>query len=84
MAPTHISKPVSGLTAALVDDLEEAYLAWRAGVTIVRETYARWCGAPCGEVGIRFAGYVAALDQEELAAASYAAVVKELAQWLER
>ena len=49
-----------------------------------RDGYARWSFAPRPERALRFAAYMAPLDQEQKTAAAYAEVVTDLGRWLER
>jgi hypothetical protein len=68
----------------LVDEMLDRYLEWREDATSVAECYRRWSGAPAREEAWRFSVYMAALEQEESAACSYASVVAELERWLRR
>jgi hypothetical protein len=49
---------------------------------MTRGACARWCDGPPAEGEPRFAGYVAALDQEESAAARYASLIGEITRRL--
>jgi hypothetical protein len=60
----------------------DVYVEWREITDAVADTYARWCVAPAVEEAPRFAAYMAALDQEETAAAMYAESISELERWL--
>jgi hypothetical protein len=68
----------------LVDEMLDRYVDWREDAIAVTECYRRWSGAPRGEKAWRFCVYLAALEQEESAAKSYAAVVGELDRSLGR
>lgn len=68
--------------ARLVDEMLDRYVAWREGAAAVAAAYRGWSGAPAPEEAWRFSVYVAALEQEEAAANSYATVVGELDRWL--
>jgi hypothetical protein len=46
------------------------------------DSYRRWSSAPAGEQALRFAVYIAALDEEQTAAAIYAESIRELDRWL--
>ena len=56
----------------LVDELVEAYVAWREACARVDNAYRSWASetGPCG--GVAFGLYMAALDAEEQAAEVYA------------
>lgn len=54
------------------------YAEWREEVSAVDETYRRWCAASTAERDRRYGVYIAALDQEESAAMTYAVVAEEL------
>jgi hypothetical protein len=45
------------------------------------DSYRRWSSAPAGEQAPRFAVYIAALDEEQTAAATYAESISELERW---
>jgi hypothetical protein len=64
------------LTAA-VDAMEDSYVEWREHADALAHAFSRWAGAPPAEQEGRFAAYVAMLDQEEAAAADYAARVRD-------
>ena len=49
----------------------ESYVNWHAHRRLVAECYRAWRGAGAKERRFAFARYVAALDQEELAAGDY-------------
>jgi hypothetical protein len=72
--------PLSGL----VDDMLDRFVDWREGAAAVVDAYRRWCEAPLCDEAWRFGAYLAALDQEESAAKSYAVVVADLDRWLQR
>ena len=57
---------------ALLDDALATYMKWRETTDAIAESYGRWSVAPAAERAPRFAAYVAALDQEQTAAAMYA------------
>ena len=67
---------------ALVELAIGAYVEWRETAGAVGETYAQWSTAPISEQSMRYAAYVAALDQEEGAAAIFADSVGDLARGL--
>lgn len=66
----------------LVDEMLDRYVEWREDADAVRAAYGGWSGAPAREKAWRFSVYMAALEQEESAATSYASVVGELDRWL--
>jgi hypothetical protein len=71
--------------AVLVDEALATYIDWRADERGVTDAYARWSEqAPGLEESLRFGAYIAALDQEEASADSYAESIGELARWLWR
>jgi hypothetical protein len=57
-------------TIDLIDEVLVSELAWRESVTIVDTAYRNWCSASNRDRGLSFACYVAALDQEDAAAAA--------------
>jgi hypothetical protein len=67
---------------ALVDRVLDTYVEWREATYAVADTYGRWRVAPKGEEVPRFAAYMAALDQEETAAAVYAQSIDVLGRRL--
>jgi hypothetical protein len=73
-----LARPMS----RLVDEMLDRYVEWREDATAVAECYRRWSGAPAREEAWRFSVYMAALEQEESAADTYAAVIAELDRWL--
>jgi hypothetical protein len=62
-----------GRVAHTVDHVLACYINWREDAATVRDAYARWSAAPpdADETGL-FSAYLAALDREQSAAASYA------------
>lgn len=76
--------PMTGLGAALVDDLIAYYVDWRDSAAAVSEAYQRWIGATKAERAGRFSAYGAALDHEEAAAATYSQAADDLSRWLAR
>lgn len=61
----------------------DTYIEWCETTDEVAGAYQRWCVAPAGEGIQRFAAYMAAVDQEESAAAVYAEAISELERWLQ-
>jgi hypothetical protein len=64
----------------LVDALIGHYVSWREECAAVAASYESWSRAETGDRALAFSAYVAALDREELAAASYRRVIAEIAQ----
>jgi hypothetical protein len=64
--------------AGLVDEMLASYIDWREDAAATRDAYTRWCTAPTAEEDWRFSAYMAALDQEESAAARYALVLEHM------
>ena len=57
----------------ITDSMLDSELAWRESVAAVGSAYRTWCAAPDHDRGLSLFCYVAALDQEEAAAAAFAA-----------
>jgi hypothetical protein len=68
----------------MLDEPLENYVYWRESARAVADAYARWSQAVGPERVLRFAAYVATLDQEQKAAAKYAAAVMDLKRGLRR
>jgi hypothetical protein len=66
----------------MVDEMLACYIAWREDAAAVAEAYRRWSEAPAYHEPWRYSAYLAALEQEESAAASYAEVVGHVERWL--
>jgi hypothetical protein len=64
--------------AGLVDHMLDTYVEWREHAGIVTDACARWCLASAKERTLRFAAYLAALDQEQAAASGHRDAVAEL------
>jgi hypothetical protein len=56
---------------ALVDGLLDSYDSWRHESAAVRRAYDAWVSSDDANRELTYAAYVAALDQEELAAKRY-------------
>jgi hypothetical protein len=65
--------PLPDETLDLIDAMLDSELAWRESVGAVGGAYRTWCAASDHDRGLSFSCYVAALDQEEAAAAAFAA-----------
>ena len=68
----------SSLTDGLVDELLGYYIDWRHDAAAAAEAYSVWSTAPGDDEALRFAAYIAALDQEESSALRYALVLREV------
>ena len=77
------SHRTSSRISEMVDEMLAAYVDWRETAAVAEVAYRRWSQSPAGERELRFATFVAALDQEESAAASYAGIVGGVARVLE-
>jgi hypothetical protein len=62
----------------LVDALVGHYVSWRQECAAVASSYENWNRAESGDEALGFSAYVAALDREELAAASYRRLIGEI------
>ena len=62
----------------LVDVMIEAYVGWREACALVRDAHGTWASAPRAGAQNAFEVYLAALDEEERAAALYASVVRRV------
>jgi hypothetical protein len=85
--PARMSTPIIGKSGNalltpppdLVDEMLARYIDWRWDAAGVWDAYAAWVNAPASEKSSRFAAYIAAVDQEQSAATSYASVVENVA-----
>jgi hypothetical protein len=64
----------------LVDALIGHHVSWREECAAVASSYENWNCAERGDEATAFSAYVAALDREELAAASYRRLIAEIEQ----
>lgn len=55
-------------------------MGWREECAAVASSYENWSRAESGDRALAFSAYVAALDREELAAASYRRLIAEIVQ----
>jgi hypothetical protein len=62
----------TALSGWAIDALLDCYISWREECRAVWLTYQRWTGSGRDERHLAYAGYLAALDQEEHAARAYA------------
>ena len=68
----------------LRDEIIDLYLDWRKEAAAVADAYALWADATADDKAARFAAFTAAIDREEAAARSYAAVLangERVLQW---
>jgi hypothetical protein len=59
------------LGRVLTDGLFQRYTSWRNQSNAVQRAYEAWVSSDGANRDLTYAGYLAALDQEELAAAAY-------------
>jgi hypothetical protein len=78
------SEVPAGAAARLVDDMLDRYVEWVEDAAAVADAYRRWSAAPAREGAWRFSAYMAALEQEESTARSYAVVVADVERWLQQ
>ena len=64
--------------AGLVDQMLDTYVEWREHAALVADAYVCWCDASADERTVRFAAYLAALDQEQAAACKHQGAVSRL------
>jgi hypothetical protein len=69
----------SAIDQHAVDDIVDAYVGWREQAKSVWIAYARWASAPPDDARLRFAAYLAELDQEQRTCDVYAATVSRTA-----
>jgi hypothetical protein len=67
------------LDSWLIDDMINAYVDWREQCRRVERAYARWSTARRPDIRMRFAAYLAELDQEDRAGEAYAEAVTRAA-----
>jgi hypothetical protein len=68
------------LGRSLADALHQRYSSWRRESDSVQRAYEAWLDAEATKRELAYAGYLAALDQEQLAADSY----RDELRWVER
>lgn len=66
---------LAGRGAQLLDKLLACYVDWREDADAASDAYTRWSAAPRADRAWRFSAYLAALEQEESAANSYALAI---------
>jgi hypothetical protein len=72
-----------GATDGLVDELLAYYIDWRQDAAAATSAYRQWSAASGAEGPLRFAAYMAALDQEQSSAERYALVLRAVERALE-
>jgi hypothetical protein len=77
------SRRASQRITEMVDEMLAAYVDWRETAAKSKVAYGRWSQSPAPDRELRFATFVAALDQEQSAAANYAGIVGGVARVLE-
>jgi NAD-dependent SIR2 family protein deacetylase len=65
-----------------LEDVMDAYVDWREQSRNVWDAYQRWVRAARQDERLRFAAYLAELDQEQRASAVYAATIDRTLQRL--
>ena len=70
----------TGLGRALTGGLLRHYTSWRRESDAVQRAYEAWISSDAANREFAYAGYLAALDQEELAAHRY----RDHVAWVER
>jgi hypothetical protein len=63
----------------LIDAMIDHYVSWREECLAVESSYQNWHRADRPDRMLAFSAYVAALDREEQAAASYRRITEQLA-----
>jgi hypothetical protein len=66
-----------GLTH-LVDDMIDGYVCWREECRSVDTSYQNWSHAGREDRQLAFSAYIAALDREECAAATYRSLAERI------
>ena len=66
--------PFNHLVDAMIDD----YVSWREECVSVESAYENWSRAPRRDATLAFTAYLAALDREEHAAATYRRRVEQV------
>ncbi len=64
----------------LVDELVDLYISWREECAAVAASYENWSASERRDNQLAFSAYLAAVDREEHAAATYRGVVERIAE----
>ena len=75
-----VTRSDTAIGQALTDELLEHHDAWRHEAEAVQRAYDAWVGAERANRQLAYAGYLAALDQEQLASDAY----RDQLAWLRR
>jgi hypothetical protein len=65
----------TGIDDYALDDVMDAYVEWREQSRSVWDAYQRWLCADAQDERLRFAAYLAQLDQEQRASDVYATTI---------
>ena len=75
-----VTRTDTTLGRVLADGLLQHYTAWRRESDAVQLAYEAWISSDSAHRELAYAGYMAALDEEELEAEGY----REQIEWVER
>ncbi len=64
----------------LVDELMDLYISWREECDAVAASYENWSASERRDNQLAFSAYIAAMDREEHAAATYRGAVERIAE----
>ena len=64
----------------LVDELMDLYISWREECAAVAASYENWSASERRDNQLAFSAYLAAVDREEHAAATYRGLVERIAE----
>ena len=79
-----MSVPLGPAAAYLVDEMVACYAEWRGCAGAVANAYRRWSESLPSEGDRLYSAYIASLEQEQAAAATYELAVADVKDWLER
>jgi hypothetical protein len=66
----------------LVDEMVACYAEWRGCARAVANAHWRWSESPPSEEDRLYSAYIASLEQEQAAAATYERAVVDVKDWL--
>jgi hypothetical protein len=75
-----VSPASQAALAPLVDELLDLYVSWREESAAVAASYENWSASERRDNRLAFSAYLAALDREEHAAATYHGLVERIAK----
>jgi hypothetical protein len=76
-----VASPTSlAALAPLVDELMDLYISWREECDAVAASYENWSASERRDNQLAFSAYLAAVDREEHAAATYRGLVERIAE----